>query len=306
MLSALAVTAFFACFVGSVAEAEEPPMRIIVMHGAADWISVEGWIGKNSDSDLRAVLDSLGNRKLPIVLDSPGGSVTAALKMGEMIRAAHLSVAVGHTWHCSDPEAKCNSISAATSEWNGRVGPTQGVCYSACPFILAGGIRRMLSPYGYLGVHQIVQVQDEILTQDEFIYKTIHGKRHVVDRYVINSKPLSERRTPDLSEATRNKYADYFKKMGVDQSIVDMMMSAPPDKLRMISADEAMKIGLLTDQDSAYDFVAAGDCPAGQPIKTCRAAPPTQPMMHGNGQSTAEPDLSGKWMFDLMTPSTEQ
>ncbi|MGV1789660.1 hypothetical protein [Rhizobium sp. A37_96] len=307
LLRALAITAFLGCFVGSAAEAEEPPTRIIVMHGAADWISVEGWIGKDSASDLRIVLDSLGNRKLPIVLDSPGGSVTAALKMGEMIRAARLSVAVGHTWHCSDLKAKCNSISARTSEWEGRVDPTQGVCYSACPFILAGGVRRMLSPFGYLGVHQTVLVQDETWNQDEFIYKTIHGKRHVVDRYVINSKTLSERRTPDLSEATRSKFLDYFKRMGVDPSIVDMMMSAPPDKLRMISVDEAMKIGLLTDPDSAYDLVAAGDCPVGQAIKTCKAAPPTTPLVvHGNGQPAAEPDLSGKWMFDLMTPSVKQ
>ncbi len=307
LLVALTVAVFFACFVASVAQAEEPAMRIVVMHGTADWISVEGWIGKDSASDLRIVLDSLGNRKLPIVLDSSGGSVTAALKMGEMIRAARLSVAVGHTWHCSDPKAKCNSISARTLEWEGTVEPAQGVCYSACSFILAGGIRRMLSPFGYLGVHQTVLVQGETLTQDELIYKTIHGKHRVVDRYVVSSKTLSERRTPDLSEATRNKYLDYFKEMGVDPSIVDMMMSAPPDKLRMISADEAIKIGLLTDQDSAYDLVAAGDCPVGQAIKTCKAAPPTTPLVErGNGQPAAEPDLSGKWMFDVMTPPLKQ
>ena len=304
LLMALAVTAFLGCFVGGVAEAEEPAMRVVVMHGTTDWISVEGWIGRDSASDLRIVLDSLGNRKLPIVLDSSGGSVLGALKMGEMIRAAGLSVAVGHTLHCSDPKPKCNSISARTSEWEGRVEPAQGVCYSACSFILAGGIRRMLSPFGYLGVHQTVLVQDETLTQDELIYKTIHGKRHVVDRYVVSSKTLSERRSPDLSEATRNKYLDYFKRMGVDPSIVDMMMSAPPDKLRMISADEATKIGLLTDPDSAYDLVAAGDCPVGQAIKTCRAAPPATP--RGSGQPTSAPDLSGKWMFDLMAPSMKQ
>ena len=84
-------------------------------------------------------------------------------------------------------------------------------------------------------------------------------------------------------------------------------MSVPPDKLRMISADEAMKIGLLTDPDSAYDFVDAGDCPVGQAIKTCEVAPPTAPLVaHGNGQPAAAPELSGKWMFDVMTPPAKQ
>ena len=62
-----------------------------------EWISAEGGIAANTPAQLKKLLKTLGGRKLPIVVSSPGGDVDAALALGRMIRQYKLDVAVGKT-----------------------------------------------------------------------------------------------------------------------------------------------------------------------------------------------------------------
>lgn len=103
-------------------------MRVRIMHGG-DWISAEGEIRADTPAQFRDVLSRLNGRKLPVVISSPGGRLSAALSIGRMIRKHGLDVTV------------------------------QGTCTSACPFVLAGGVERHAAPGAVVGVHQALMIR---------------------------------------------------------------------------------------------------------------------------------------------------
>ena len=73
---------------------DTPPMRFVVVRSSepgcepvcAEWISAEGTIRAKTPGELKSLLKTLGGRKLPIVLFSPGGDVDAAMALGRLIR----------------------------------------------------------------------------------------------------------------------------------------------------------------------------------------------------------------------------
>jgi tetratricopeptide (TPR) repeat protein len=81
------------------------PMQVSVVRNAnpkcgdqcAEWISAQGRIDGSTPERFRAVLKSIGNRKLPIFIDSLGGSLAASYEVGRMIRARKLDVYVTRT-----------------------------------------------------------------------------------------------------------------------------------------------------------------------------------------------------------------
>ncbi|TIS94081.1 MAG: hypothetical protein E5W87_34205, partial [Mesorhizobium sp.] len=64
-----------------------PTMRFVVVRSSApgcepicpEWISAEGSIEAGTPALFKRTLKALGGRKLPVVVDSPGGNVEAAL-----------------------------------------------------------------------------------------------------------------------------------------------------------------------------------------------------------------------------------
>lgn len=99
-------------------------------------VEVNGRIAPDSHVKLREALDlafktptlfhASGAPMVPVRLNSPGGDIVAAMKMGEIIRQVGAS-----TW----------------------VGP-RSVCASACILILAGGIERSMFDDATLGLHR--------------------------------------------------------------------------------------------------------------------------------------------------------
>ena len=77
---------------------DSPPMAFAVVRSAEpgceptcpEWISAEGAIVAATPARLKSLLKTLGGRKLPIVIWSPGGDVDAALALGRMIRQRKL------------------------------------------------------------------------------------------------------------------------------------------------------------------------------------------------------------------------
>ena len=70
-----------------------------------------------------------------MALHSPGGSVSAALALGRLLRGREIATEV----------------------------PAGAACLSACPFAFAGGVTRTVSPDGWLGVHQSYFDQSAIM-----------------------------------------------------------------------------------------------------------------------------------------------
>lgn len=239
--------------------------------GCMDWIAAEGIIDARSPGDLRKLLASIGNRKLPIIVNSPGGNVVAAMEMGEIIRKRGLSVAVGGTrlQSCLSGQPLCGDGWRAGAK--GVVYSAGVKCLSACPFVLAAGIRRVVSPFSIVGVHQVKTTYDQERILYRMKYQIVNGKKRLISRQEISRKFVGLHDSTKLSKSQRSKILAYFKEMGVDRSILDMALSTAPSSIRLITPDEATKIGLTTDQASADELVDAGACAAGQPFSSCRA-----------------------------------
>src|SRR5436305_31759 len=86
-------------------EADPPPIVFFVAKGelgacgpgCGEWIAADGTIDRSAGQRLRVLLDRLGKRKPPIYFHSPGGSVSAAIEIGRMLRAREMTAGVGRT-----------------------------------------------------------------------------------------------------------------------------------------------------------------------------------------------------------------
>lgn len=92
------------------------------------------------DADAAARLERfLARREVAgavVYLNSPGGSLPAAMALGRLLRGARFDARVG-----------------ARAVDSGRVVP--GVCSGACAFALAGGLHRQVEPGSWIGVERL-------------------------------------------------------------------------------------------------------------------------------------------------------
>lgn len=281
-LAAAAGLALGALTAAAAAQVPGAPMQFMLVHadpsggncrpeGCMDWIAAEGMIDARSPGDLRKLLASIGNRKLPVIVNSPGGNVAAAMEMGEIIRKRGLSVAVGGTRLRSCPSGQPLCGEGWRAGAKGVAYSAGAECLSACPFVLAGGVRRVISPFGIVGVHQVRTTYDQERILYRMKYQVVNGRKRIISRREISRKFVGLYDSTKLSKSLRSKILAYFKEMGVDRSILDMAMSAAPSSIRLIPRDEATKIGLTTDQASTDDLIDAGACAVGQPFSACVA-----------------------------------
>lgn len=281
-LGSMAMLAFLPLAVAAEAQVPGAPMQFMLVHadpgsgdcrpeGCVDWIAAEGMIDARSPGDLRKLLASIGNRKLPVIVNSPGGNVAAAMEMGEIIRKHGLSVAVGGTrlQSCPSGQPLCGDGWRAGAK--GTIYSAGSECLSACPFVLAAGVRRVISPFGIVGVHQARTTYDKERIVYRLKYRIVNGRKHIISRQELSRKFVGLYDSTKLSKSQRSKFLAYFREMGVDRSILDLAMSAAPTSIRLVTPDEAMKLGLMTDQASADDVVKAGACAVGQPLSACNA-----------------------------------
>jgi hypothetical protein len=133
-----------------------------------------------------------------VYLNSPGGHLVEAMRFGREIRARGFDTVVG-----------ARSADAVT--------PRPGLCFSACPFALAGGVRRSLEPGSLLGVHR-----------------------------AANRVPVADE--ADFQSAVASQAREYLTEMGVSVDLVALMEGAPHDSIRDITPAEAAELHLVTPQ----------------------------------------------------------
>jgi hypothetical protein len=215
-------------------------MRIVVVRSSragcepkcAEWISAEGEIVAASAELLRKVINSLGGRKLPILIHSHGGKSNQAMLMGFLIRSRKLDVAVGRTAFdpCANAPAGCKQ-----GTWDGPIGEPDSqlaYCYSACTFILAGGVRRFVGPDTQVGVHNFIL--DPAMV--EKWRKTYRGSVPI-DTVIERSF------APPITAYFRN----YFTALGVSWKLVDLMVSTPQSDIRILTETELLGSRLVTE-----------------------------------------------------------
>ncbi|MGL4636269.1 MAG: hypothetical protein ACRCWF_09830 [Beijerinckiaceae bacterium] len=269
-----AVVAFIVLLAGGAAacaqQAPQPkpqPMQIMVVRGAGEacepncpeWISAQGAITRDTPAQLQRVLATLRGRKLPVIIQSTGGHVDAGLRMGRMIRAAGLTAAVGSS---TLPEPCKANDSACLRER--RAKPVRGnfklrraYCASACTYMLAGGIRRIVHPDALLGVHRVKHTRTHHkIYRRYFVQKRmVNGRMVEVSRRLISEKTITGKTvTVDTGpEAAVNKTLErHFQTMGLAPEFHALTVATPADTLRYLTPGESRSHRIATDMTEFF------------------------------------------------------
>lgn len=143
-----------------------------------------------------------------IRLNSPGGSLQAGIRLGEILRARGFTTEVGSDR--IDPEG--------VPDFGGRASlRVPGVCASACAYAFFGGIERVLDEGSKLGVHRF--------------YSKIALAQPAEKVFSGNDLDNAQKITAAL--------ALYLVDMGVDARVVALAATASPDEIYWINLEEA-------------------------------------------------------------------
>lgn len=201
----------------------------------AEWISAEGDIDGATADKFRAVLRSIGNRKLPVFINSPGGRINVSMEVGRMIRARGLDVFVTRTEEvaCSAGAETCRTAKSKGVVFGVPRGKLS-MCASACANILAAGVTRSAGPSSLVGVHQAAY------------YTSADGER----------KRPTERKIPG---SVYTRLTDYFAEMGVDAVVMLRLMATPHSSMYWFRRDELAHARLTTAARSGEEVVTGGE-----------------------------------------------
>lgn len=156
-----------------------------------DVLLLTGSIAEGDARRFMAELDGMQTPPTAIALHSPGGLVDEALSIGRAIRDAELPV----------------MVFAGAS------------CFSACPYILAGGLEREVSIKGSVGVHQ-----------------HYYGKNAYLPAFLAVS---------DV-QAGQAEVMDYLNDMGIDPMLTAKALMTPPDDIYILMPQELTDFRLAT------------------------------------------------------------
>lgn len=212
-----------------------------------EWISAQGEITRRSDDRLREVLRKLGKRRLPLVISSPGGDVTAAMAMGRAIRAAKMDVAIGLTSYvrCAPSDKDCDANKGKGAAYFGEVKPIGAYCNSACPLVLAGGIRRIADKYSAMGLHQVTTTITTTKVIYQTRYKMVKGRKKVISQKVVKREKAGSRTVYEMSKSQEKDLRAYFKEHGVDPALVDRMKETKASEIGWLNPEEAVERKLI-------------------------------------------------------------
>lgn len=239
------------------------------------WIAAEGRIEPGTPSRLRKTLKFLGKTKLPIIMSSGGGDLNAALAIARLIREKKLNVAIGTTFYirCAPTDKTCKLPPEQKMVYRGFPSSAGGYCYSACPFILAGGVVRMVSPMARVGVHQITYTPSREWITFHETYRLVKGKKKVISRKEVSRKIIEGKTTHKLSKAQRQTYLNHLKKMGVDMAFLDLLDRAGPKDIYILKPDELDQMRIRTADLPADVLSRSSMCTANAKATHCVPAP---------------------------------
>lgn len=233
-------------------------MNIVVVRDATpgcepnctEWISAEGYIGKSAVPRFKKVLQGLGTKKVPILIDSPGGSVDDALAIGRMIRAKGLDVAVTKTKFkpCTPGDTVC--ITGQRGQPYGTPEARLSKCASSCAFILAAGTRRLVGAQSVVGVHQLRTFQTFARLEQKYrVYtRRIWGVPQEIKRELISQRTVGHKTVETkTSERIYRSLKAYFTEMGIQPAIMPMIINTPATGMHWLTLAELKSTGMMTE-----------------------------------------------------------
>lgn len=167
------------------------PDRLTLIREAGQW-RLEGAIAPGDGERLAQQIDAADPAVQSLVLQSPGGSVRDALLLGRHLRRR----AIG------------------TEVLAGEI------CYSACPYLFAGGTKRRAAPEASIGVHQHSFGENTLLPAFIAAEDIQRGQAEVMT---------------------------YLDDMGIDPLIMQHAMSTPADEIYILLPEELSRYRLVPE-----------------------------------------------------------
>lgn len=269
---------------------DKKPMRIAIVRAGPkecepncpEWISAEGRITTATPGKLKRVLNAMGNRKLPVLIQSPGGDVEAAMQMGRLIREQRLAVAVAATEFegCAPGKKDCASPKPANGEYRGTAASLGAYCASACPLVLAAGETRLVGQSAFAGVHRITAYYTKIRVTYKTKYRTVKGKRKAVGKTVVKRSNIASYTSTKIDKATDRALRTYLTDVGVSETLLSLMQQTSAKDIYRLSPDELTSLGLVTGPVSAETLIDPKLCTGSAPPGNCVP----RPEVSSNGQ----------------------
>lgn len=166
-------------------------------------ILARGEIDKGAPERLKALLAHY-DYTLVIAFDSPGGSLSAGLELGALIRARGMNTEVA-------PEYTAEVLTADEQSSEIVVVATNVGCFSACAYAFMGGVSRTLENGGRIGVHQFQGAQ-------------------------ADGESVAQSITALISQ--------YMLAMGVDRDVLDVAGLTAADEITLVSNADAVRYNL--------------------------------------------------------------
>jgi hypothetical protein len=213
-----------------------PPMEFVIAKGAADacgtgcdsWIAAEGRIVPGTPARLRAVLDKLGKRNLPIFFASPGGKVNEGLEIGRMLRQRKMTAGIGRTVPANCMPAKslsdCGKLlrekpDSEATLWTKDVG-----CNSSCAYAILGAVKRDIAPTAHIGVH------------------TVHFDHSAL------GQSTSQRQRDQIAKASeirfRRQILAYLAEMKIDRALLELALQTKFEHAYFLTRAEIFDLGI--------------------------------------------------------------
>lgn len=260
-----------------------PTMRFAVVRSSApgcepncpEWISAEGTIEAGTPALFRRLLKTLGGRQLPVVVNSPGGNVDAAIQLGRMIRKNKLDIAVGTTEFsgCSPDMKNCRDDDSKAAPYLGIAYDSGAMCNSACPLMFSGGMRRVVGEWAFLGVHQITTTYHREKLLYRTTYRIVNGKKKVISTKIVSRKNAGSYKTYEMSKAVEKRLSGYLREMGVEQGVLDVMKATPATDIRQIEPEDMLEMKLVTSLDTLDLLTGKTICQRSPVPANCRETP---------------------------------
>ena len=254
------------------------PMRFAIVRSNVEgcepncpqWISAEGAITQETPALLRKILKQAGKDRLPVLINSVGGDVDASLAMGDIIRANRLDVGVGWTFFagCMPTSLICKLPEQQRGVYRGFPVTWRAYCFSTCPFILAGGQKR-LAGGAMVGVTQFSTTVTSQRVFYEERYRVVNGRKQLIGRKIVKRDPVKSYTTTKLDKSSQRKLAAHMSKMGVQKGFVALLAKAKPLSVYFLTGKEAMAVKLVTDFASARTLVDNQLCQATPTAANC-------------------------------------
>lgn len=260
-----------------------PEMRFVVVRSNApgcepncpEWISAEGTIEAGTPAQLKRTLKALGRRQLPVIVNSPGGNVEAALQLGRMIRKARLDIAVGVTDFsgCWPGMKDCRANDGKAAAYFGSAFDGGAMCNSACPLMFAGGVQRVVGNSAFLGVHQITTTYRREQVYYRTTYRIVNGRKKVLGTKVVSRKNAGSYKTYEMSKATEKRLSAYLKEMGIGAGVLEAMKATPASDIHRIGLDDMLAMNLVTSKSAVDVLTSASLCRLDKLAANCRETP---------------------------------